>query len=157
MDTISLKQFIEERRLLKTKFKLMQIEVLDKNIKRLNENGYTLNNLNLETIWLTKSLQIICTADIIPYEENHLKLTSYLIYLSYLYGIDLLSLNQNELGVVLSKLKIPQVIKKNLYNLMMNNEGNYFSDCIETMNNSLYRENTKEDRRILIKKCQPKK
>ena len=32
---------------------------------------------------------------------------------------------------------------------MSNGEGAYFSDCIETMNSSLYRENTKEDKLIL--------
>ena len=146
---VTLKEFIKERRLLKTKFKLMQIELLDKDIKNLNQEGLTLNNLNLENIWLTNSMQIVCTAEIIPIEENHLKLTSYLIYLSYLYEIDLLSLDQNELGIVLSKLKMPKEIKRNLYTLMSNGEGAYFSDCIETMNSSLYRENTKEDKLIL--------
>ena len=146
---VTLKEFIKERRLLKTKFKLMQIELLDKDIKNLNQEGLTLNNLNLENIWLTNSMQIVCIAEIIPIEENHLKLTSYLIYLSYLYEIDLLSLDQNELGIVLSKLKIPQEIKRNLYALISNKEGAYFSDWIEAMNNPLYRESTKEDKLIL--------
>ena len=146
---VTLKEFIEERRKAKTKLKLMQIELLDKDIKNLNQEGLTLNNLNLENIWLTESLQIVCTAEIIPIKENHLKLTSYLIYLSYLYEIDLLSLDQNELGIVLSKLKIPQEIKRDLYALISNKEGAYFSDWIEAMNNPLYRESTKEDKLIL--------
>ena len=58
---VTLKEFIKERRLLKTKFKLMQIELLDKDIKNLNQEGLTLNNLNLENIWLTNSMQIVCT------------------------------------------------------------------------------------------------
>ena len=59
---VTLKEFIKERRLLKTKFKLMQIELLDKDIKNLNQEGLTLNNLNLENIWLTNSMQIVCIA-----------------------------------------------------------------------------------------------
>lgn len=146
---VTLKKFIEERRLLKTKFKLMQIGLLDKDIKNLNQEGLTLDHLNLENIWLTEGLQMVCTAEVILNEDNHLKLTSYLIYLSYLYEIDLLSLDQNELGIVLSNMKIPGEIKKNLYALMSNGEGTYFSDCIEAMNNPLYRENNKKDKLIL--------
>lgn len=145
MDEITLKEFIEEKRILKTKVKLMHIKLLDEEIKKLHQEGLTLSKLSLEDLILTPEYQLICTLKdkIIPSEHNDIKLRTYFIYLSYLYNIDLLTLYEQDLtklGLILSKLKLDREIKKNLYCLMSGSEGLYFSDCLEELNNSNYRE-----------------
>ncbi len=145
MDGITLKEFIEEKRILKTKVKLMHIKLLDEEIKKLHQEGLTLSKLSLEDLILTPEFQLICTLKdkIIPSEHNDIKLRTYFIYLSYLYNIDLLTLYEQDLtklGLILSKLKLDREIKKNLYCLMSGSEGLYFSDCLEELNNSNYRE-----------------
>lgn len=145
MDGITLKEFIEEKRILKTKVKLMHIKLLDEEIKKLHQEGLTLSKLSLEDLILTPEFQLICTLKdkIIPSEPNDIKLRTYFIYLSYLYNIDLLTLYEQDLtklGLILSKLKLDREIKKNLYCLMSGSEGLYFSDCLEELNNSNYRE-----------------
>lgn len=145
MDEITLKEFIEEKRILKTKVKLMHIKLLDEEIKKLHQEGLTLSKLSLEDLILTPEFQLICTLKdkIIPSEHNDIKLRTYFIYLSYLYNIDLLTLYEQDLtklGLILSKLKLDREIKKNLYCLMSGSEGLYFSDCLEELNNSNYRE-----------------
>ena len=145
MDGITLKEFIEEKRILKTKVKLMHIKLLDEEIKKLHQEGLTLSKLSLEDLILTPEFQLICTLKdkIIPSEHNDIKLRTYFIYLSYLYNIDLLTLYEQDLtklGLILSNLKLDREIKKNLYCLMSGSEGLYYSDCLEELNNSNYRE-----------------
>ena len=61
MDEITLKEFIEEKRILKTKVKLMHIKLLDEEIKKLHQEGLTLSKLSLEDLILTPEFQLICT------------------------------------------------------------------------------------------------
>ena len=59
IEGITLKKFIEEKRLLKTKVKLLHILLLDEDIKDLSRECLTLTNLNLEDLLLTEEMHLI--------------------------------------------------------------------------------------------------
>ena len=154
IEGITLKQFIEEKRLLKTKIKLLHILLLEQDIKELEREYLTLESLQLDDLYLTEGiLLIVPVADkIIPFERNNLRLSTYLVYLSYLYEIDLLTIYEEDpefLWKILSKLQISGSIKANLYNLMKNNEGECFEKHLEELNSSLYRDSLREDKLLL--------
>ena len=96
---------------------------------------------------------IVPAADkIIPLKEDNLKLQTYLIYLSYLYNIDLFAIykiDSEYLWEILSHLQISENIKRNIYSLLFMNRGEYFSTYIEDLNRSEYREELKKDIQIL--------
>ena len=154
IEGITLKQFIEEKRLLKTKIKLLHILLLEQDIKELEREYLTLETLQLDDLYLTEGMHLIVpVADkIIPFERNNLRLSTYLVYLSYLYEIDLLTIYEEDpefLWKILSKLQISGSIKANLYNLMKNNEGECFEKHLEELNSSLYRDSLREDKLLL--------
>ena len=154
LEGITLKQFIEEKRLLKTKVKLLHILLLEQDIKELENKSLTLKSLGLNDLYLTRNAHLIVPVEdlIIPYEKNNLRLSTYLVYLSYLYEIDLLTIYEEDpefLCKILSKLQISGSIKANLYNLMKNNEGECFEKHLEELNSSLYRDSLREDKLLL--------
>ena len=151
---ITLKRFIEEKRLLKTKVKLLHILLLDQDLKTLEEQHLTIKDFNLEDIYLLEEMHLIVpvASKIMPIEENNLKLRSYLIYLSYLYSIDFLSIYEQDKTFffsLLSKLQITDHIKRNFNTLISENKGAYFSLYLEELNNPEYRNALREDKLIL--------
>ena len=157
-DAISLSRFIEEKRLLKTKVKLLHILLLDEDIKGLEKENLTLPDLTLEDIYLTTKMHIIAPIEskIIPITPNDLKRKTYLIYLSYLYNINLLDIYQNNpslLWQILSRIDTSPNIKHNLYTLLTQNKGEYFSTYLEELNSPEYRMKQESDI-LTLKKCQ---
>lgn len=155
-DSVSLKKVIEEKRLLKTKVKLLQIKLLDQDLESLETRHLSLAPFDLEHLFLTPKYHLICESLIIE-ETSDLKLRSYLIYLSYLYSFDFLRLyeeDENELWQVIEGLNISQNIKDSLYSLLMNQESSYFSEFAEELNNPEFREMQRLDKLILHRKCQ---
>lgn len=151
---ITLKRFVEEKRLLKTQIKLLHILYLDEDIISLNREGLTLSTLDLEDIYLTEEMHVIVPVanKIIAMKENDLKLRTYLIYFSYLYNVNFLKIYENNpqlLWQLISKLQISERIKKNFYELLETNKGAYFSTYLEELNNAEYRSNLREDKLIL--------
>lgn len=151
---ITLKRFIEERRLLKTKVKLLHILLLDDDILSLEKEGYTISSLTLDDLYLTEDAHFIAPIKnrIVTSKENNLKLKTYLIYLSYLYNLDFFKIYQEDaktLWELISKLHISKNIKDNLYLLICNNEGEYFSRYLEELNNPEYRGALRDDKLIL--------
>ena len=154
IEGVNLKRFIEEKSLLKTKIKLMHILLLDEDIISLNQKQFTLATLNLEDLIFTEEMHLIVPIKdkIIPFQENDLKLRSYLIYLSYLYHFDFLSIYENDkelLWKLISSLQISENIKTNIYKLLTINKGEYFSTYLEELNSSEYRSFLEEDKLIL--------
>ena len=116
LEGINLKRFIAEKRLLKTKVKLLHILLLDEDIKDLNRERLTLSELNLEDLFLTKEMHLIVPVKdkIISGEIDKIKIRSYFIYLSYLYNIDFLSIYEQDkelLWDLISRLQISDNIK----------------------------------------------
>ena len=154
LEGITLKRFIEEKRLLKAKVKLLHILLLDEDIKSLNHSHLTLVNFNLEDLVLTEEMHLIAPIKdkIISGETNELKLRSYLIYLSYLYNIDFLSIYEKDQALLwnlIQKLQISDNIKNNVYQLLTAKKGEFFSSYLEELNNPEYRSNLREDQIIL--------
>lgn len=154
IEGITLKQFIEEKRLLKTKIKLLHILLLEQDIKELESKNLTLESLQLDDLYLTEGMHLIVPVEdkIIPFERNNLRLTTYLVYLSYLYEMDLLTIYEKDpefLWEMLSKLQINENIKMNLYSLIKNNKGETFEKYLEELNSSLYRDSLREDKLLL--------
>lgn len=154
IEGITLKKFIEEKRLLKTKVKLLHILLLDEDIKDLSRECLTLTNLNLEDLLLTEEMHLIVPVKdkIILGEIDELKLRSYLIYLSYLYNIDFLSIYEQDkelLWDLISRLQISDNIKNNFYQLLTTKNGEFFSSYLEELNNPEYRSKLREDQLIL--------
>jgi len=153
----SLKEIIKERKLLKTKLKLIQIYYIDKDLQTLDKYNLTLKDITLDDIYLTEPcLLYVPLKDKIIYKEsnNHIKLKSYLIYLSYLYNFNFLDIyykNPLQLYPIILNLNISKKIKLNLYNLLNNTKGEYFSECIEDLNNIEFRENLYKDELKLTK------
>lgn len=162
VEGIDLTRFIKERRLLKTKIKLIHIYLLDQDLITLAKNNLTINNLKLEDLYLTSDQCLIAPIKdkIIPFKPTDLKLISYLIYLSYLYNIDFITIFDQDpynLWTIISKLHLSPNIKKNLFYLITANKGAYFSTFMEELNNPEYRNNLKEDALTLTRECKPAK
>ena len=154
LEGINLKRFIAEKRLLKTKIKLLHILLLDEDIKDLSRERLTLSELNLEDLFLTKEMHLIVPVKdkIISGEIDKLKIRSYLIYLSYLYNIDFLGVYDQDktlLWGLISKLQISDNIKNNFYQLLATKKGEFFSNYLEELNNPEYRSKLREDQLIL--------
>lgn len=154
IEGISLKTCIEKEMLLKTKIKLLHILLLDQDLETLKKEKLTLSSLNLEDLFLIEGMHLIAPVaeKIIPFEENNLKLSTYLIYLSYLYNINLITIYDKDpylLWYLLSNTQISENIKRNFYTLMIDQEGKYFSSFLNELNNHEFRENVKKDRTIL--------
>ncbi len=158
-NAITLKRFIEQKRLLKTKLKLIHIQLLDEDIKQLEQENLTLLSLNLEDLYLTRNMHLIAPIEnkIVPATDNNLKLQTYLIYLSYLYNLNLIKLYQSDphlLWNLIQSLQISMHIKQSFYTLLKENKGDYFSTYLEELNSPLYRIKQQEDI-LTLKKCQP--
>ena len=142
----SLEEIIKERRLLKTKIKLLHIISFDKNLKSLNSEGLDIRDLRIADFRLTPTYGLYAPiynkiGDLTCASDS--KLRSYLIYLSYLYNIDLLTLYQENFPLfyeIIISIELPVDIKMNIFSLKKYNDGFYFSDVSEELNSAEYRE-----------------
>ena len=151
---ITLKTFIDEQRILKTQVKLYHIMYLDEDIMTLQKERLTLSNLTLEDIYLLEQYHMIVPVakNIIPYEENDLLLKTYLIYLSYLYMIDLYKIYEENKEVaqkIILNLHISKSIKDSFIKLLNKENAAFFSSYIGKLNTPEYRLNVKEDSLVL--------
>lgn len=153
IDSVSLDQIIKERRLLKTKVKLIHISLFDHDLQTLNKEGLGIETLRLNDFRLTTENNLIVPiySKIIPQSSNKI-LESYLIYLSYLYYIDLLTMYKTNYKLfykIFLSINLPPKIKMDLFELIKYQDGNYFSSNIELLNNAEIRENIDEDKKRL--------
>ncbi len=153
-EDISLQTFIDEKHLLKTKVKLLHIMHLDHDLKLLEAHNQTLSSLSLNDLFLTPRTTLISPVKnkIIPLTKNNLKLSSYLIYLSYLYNFDFTRMYEQDAKYALSliaNLAISYHLKSNVLVLAKCDDTPYFSTYLEELNTSFYRENQRKDRLIL--------
>lgn len=153
-NTTSLERIIKEKRLLKTQIKLIHIALFDKDLKKLNKEGYDIAGLSLKDFQLTQDSNLIVPVynRIISNIESNNILESYLIYLSYLYNIDLITLyrtNYHLFYEIILSIELPAAIKMNIFELIKYHTGEYFSDNIESLNNAKYREKINIDERRL--------
>lgn len=132
------KEIIEQRRLIKTRLKLLQIAMFDQDIKKLLERGLTIYRLGLEDCKLTHAYYLdVPVFHKIIQAENDLKVRSYFIYLSYLYNFDFISLYEKRSSnfyKLITNLALPYDMKKNLMNLLGGDEGNFFSSYLDELN-----------------------
>ena len=142
----SLEEIIKERRLLKTKIKLLHIISFDKDLKSLNSGGLDIRDLRIADLRLTPTYGLYAPiyskiSDLTDTSDS--KLRSYLIYLSYLYNIDLLTLYQENFPLfyeIIISIELPVDIKMNIFALRKYNDGFYFSDISSELNSAEYRE-----------------
>ena len=142
----SLEEIIKERRLLKTKIKLLHIISFDKDLKSLNSGGLDIRDLRIADLRLTPTYGLYAPiyskiSDLTDTSDS--KLRSYLIYLSYLYNIDLLTLYQENFPLfyeIIISIELPVDIKMNIFALRKYNDGFYFSDASSELNSAEYRE-----------------
>lgn len=157
VEGITLKKFIEERRLLKTQIKLLHILLLDDDIITLENKGLIIPKMTLDDLYLTKKTHFIAPIKdkIVPLKENNLKLQTYLIYLSYLYNFNFLKIYEESpftLYSIISDLQISDNIKNSLFYLINNSDGAYFSAYLEELNNPEYRTKLREDK-LILQRC----
>lgn len=153
-NTTSLDKIIAERRLLKTKVKLLHIALFDNDLRTLNEKGLFVKDLSLADFRLTDTRELVVPIydKIITDIESKNILESYLIYLSYLYNIDLLTIFKNDYHLfyeIIISIDLPPQIKMNIFELIKYNTGAYFSDNIELLNSAEIREKITQDERRL--------
>lgn len=147
----SLEEIIKERRLLKTKIKLLHIISFDKDLKSLNSGGLDIRDLRIADLRLTPTYGLYAPiyskiSDLTDTSDS--KLRSYLIYLSYLYNIDLLTLYQENFPLfyeIIISIELPVDIKMNIFALRKYNDGFYFSDISSELNRAEYREQQLKD------------
>ena len=98
VEGVTLKQFIEEKRMLKTSIKVHHLLLLQQDINKLEQYGYTLREINLEDIIISPNYQFIVPLKdkIIPKEDDKISFRIKLIALSYLYNINLLTLYEED-------------------------------------------------------------
>ena len=138
---VSLQQMIDEKRLLKLKWKLWQIYLLDSDLELLDQNQLSLSKLDLKDIYITdKELLYSPTqARIIKKENNALKLKSYFLYFSYLYNIDFVSLyhkNQPLFWEIFNLIQIPEEIKNNFTHLLDDKDAKHFGFYLSSLDNA---------------------
>ncbi len=156
-DGVCLKKFVEERRLLKTKVKLLHILMLDDDLRLLNKLGMGLSFIDLGDLFLVDNNLLVAPIKdrIIAYKDNDVKLKVWLIYLSYLYNFDFLNVYQNDVNLLCSlilKLQISDNIKDNLFKLLTINKGEYFSSYINELGSDSYREGLRLDS-LMLQRC----
>ena len=147
----SLEEIIKERRLLKTKIKLLHIISFDKDLKSLNSGGLDIRDLRIADLRLTPTYGLYAPiyskiSDLTDTSDS--KLRSYLIYLSYLYNIDLLTLYQENFPLfyeIIISIELPVDIKMYIFSLRKYNDGFYFSDISSELNSAEYREQQLKD------------
>jgi hypothetical protein len=147
----TLEEIIKERRLLKTKIKLLHIVSFDKDLKLLNKEGLDIRDLRIADFRLTPTYGLYAPiynkiGDLRDNSDS--KLRSYLIYLSYLYNIDLLTLYQENYPLfyeIIISIELPVDIKMNIFALRKYNDGFYFSDASSELNSAEYREQQSKD------------
>ena len=154
---ITMKRIIEEKRLLKTKIKLLQIECFEKDIMSLQEKGLYLTGLGLDRFHFTNTynMYVPITIDDLTTENNiDTEIKYYLIYLSYLYNVDFLKLyfeNPYYLYDLLLTLHIDKKIKENLFFVLNKIPADRFSKYIDNLNNEEFRNALYEDQ-VRLKK-----
>lgn len=156
-NTTTFYEMIKERKLLKTKIKLMHINSFDHDLKTLFFRKLDLEAFGFPDFHITeeKCLLVPIKNRIISLTNNQKTLLkSYLIYLSYLYQINffqILKQNPNYFYHLIFDLHIPEDIKQNLFFLLNGATAPYFSDNLELLNTHLYREQLEEDKKILTR------
>ncbi len=157
----SLNEIIRKRKILKIKLKLMQIYDLDQDLKALDENGLSLNEISLDNLYLTDQNILYVPLEeqiIIRQDQYYLKLRSYLIYLSYLYNFNFLAIAEkdpHDLMRIISSLNMDEEIKQNLFHLLNKKPGDYFINYIEKLNHSEFREQLQADSIKLMRRFKP--
>lgn len=149
-NTTSLDRIIETQKLLKIKIKLIHISLFDHDLKSLNKANYDLKSLYLYDFRLTKESNLVVPiySRIIPSPESKNILESYLIYLSYLYNLNLVEIyskNYHLFHNIIINLDLPVEIKINLFELIKYHKGKYFSDHLKRLNTDEYREKIYQD------------
>lgn len=134
--------------------KLLHISLFDNDLKTLKAKKLSIKDLSLDDFYLTSTLNLISPIEdkIIPMESNKNIIDSYLIYLSYLYNIDLVNIyyyNYKLFYEIFINLNLPSSIKMSLFDLRKYNEAPYFSDNTYMLDNPFYRETIKEDEKKL--------
>ena len=151
----SLKEIIAERKLLKTELKLQHIVYLDRDLKILNDNNLSLKNIDLESIYLTENYELyapISDRIITKKSNDKIKLTSYLIYLSYIYNYDFLEVYNKDIYTfykIIICLNINEKVKQSIFNLIDDLPAKYFSEHLMHLNNAIYKEDLYNDKLIL--------
>lgn len=142
--TTDFKQMIEKKTLLKTKLKLLQIAYFDYDLQTLHQNNLTLSSLNLSDFKLTETYNLfVPIQDKIINGDNDIKLRSYLIYLSYIYNIDLISLYEasiHDFYDIIFRLNLPEDLRRSLMSLLSKHDSAYFSTYLPKINTGEYRE-----------------
>jgi hypothetical protein len=150
-NTLPFNLFIEERKKLKPQIKLLHIYHFDKDLKTLEQNNLSLYNIGLGDFRLTEGYQLIVPVRSRIGEFNNIrdiKLKTYIIYLSYLYGINFFPiyfLYPNYFYELILNLKINDEIKQDLFNLLNEKNAKYFSEYIESFNHAEARDNLTQD------------
>lgn len=157
-NTTGFDKVIKERKLLKTKVKLIHIALFDKDLRNINNEGFDIEGLCLEDFKLTSESNLVVPIynKIVLSKEKNSLLDSYLIYLSYLYNIDLVSLYKSDYHMfykIIINIELPVEIKINLFELIKYHTGEYFSNNVESLNSAEYREKIHQDEKKIRSLC----
>lgn len=156
-NVISFAEIIAERKILKTRLKLLHIAAFDRDLIKINSDKKDLKSLSLDNFYLTPENSLVVPVSIVEANQNPKSKTllrSYLIYLSYLYNIDFLNLFYNHPTIfykTIFSLNISEDIKQSLFFIIRDREGSYFSKFIDDLNTHTYRESLEEDKKRLMR------
>ena len=155
---VSLEELIKEKKLLKLKLKLMHIFYLEHDLVVLDRSNLTLSDIALKDIYLENKYLVVAPIKnrvIAKQNDYNIKLKCYLIYLSYIYNVNLFSYYENNRSLfneLMSLIKLNKHIKENLEALINNNKANFFYEYLEELNKNESLETIINDRFKLVKR-----
>ena len=153
-NSTSLREISTKKRLLKTKLKLLNIYYFDNDLHKIHENKQDLSHISIDDFYLTEDSQLIALVKdrIIPSTSiSKTIISSYLIYLSYLYNYDFTKLYNDDASLcikLINSLELPNSLKTTFSNLI--NNPIYFSLFLKELNTSNYSSIIEKDKQRLL-------
>lgn len=154
---VSLDKIIAEKRIIKTRLKLLHIAAFERDLFKLHAKKLSLSSIEIPDFHLTKSHELVVPVEskIIEYnDEEKITLESYLIYLSYLYNVDFMLLYQKNPTIfykTIMSLSIDENIKQSLFALLRGKASISFYNHLDAISTSEFREALELDKRKLAR------
>lgn len=154
-NAIGFSEIIAERKLIKTQIKLLHIAAFDRDLKKIRSARQGISEIKLTDFYLSSEQNLVVPIQerITKRKNNYRDLaSSYLVYLSYLYNIDLFNLYENDPIVfyeIILSLNLSNDIKRSLFILLQNREDTYFTAYLDGLNTPEYREQLEDDKKRL--------
>ncbi len=154
--SINLQKVIEERQIIKTQLKLLHIATFERDLAKLHAQKLSLSSIGIPDFYFTKNRELIVPVEskIVTANDGKLTLETYLIYLSYLYNIDFVSLYKNNPTIfykTIMSLNLSDEIKQNLFSLLQGIDSPNFGYHLDSLSTPEFRECLEMDKKRLAR------